>query len=201
MNPARVGILALQGDVREHVDALGRAGAEPVEVRTAEGLASIDALVIPGGESTAIAYLLRGHGMEQPLLSLLRNGLPALGLCAGLITLASPQEGASEGAPGLGVMDVTVERNAYGRQTASFGANVVVEGLDAPFPAVFIRAPQIRRYGPAVEVLARLEGEVVGVRQGNLFGLAFHPELSGDGRIHRMFLRKVEECAAAGAPV
>ncbi len=219
MNPARVGILALQGDVREHVETLDRIGAEPVEVRTAEGLTGIDGLIIPGGESTAIAYLLRTYGMEEPLLDLLARGMPALGLCAGLITLATtrpegtdglaaegkPGQGAAgkgaigDGTPGLGVMDVFLERNAYGRQTASFSSSVTVEGLEAPFSAVFIRAPQIRKYGERVSVLARLRSEVVGVRQGNLFGLAFHPELSGDDRIHRLFLHAVEEHAAEGA--
>jgi pyridoxal 5'-phosphate synthase pdxT subunit len=187
----RVGVLALQGDTREHLAALVEAGAEALTVRRASELKTVDALVIPGGESTAMSKLLREFELLEPLRARLADGMPAYGSCAGMILLATEIENA--GVPGrealpLGGIDMTVRRNAFGRQVDSFEGDIAFEGLDGPMHAVFIRAPWVERVGPAVEVLARAAGHPVAVRQGRTLATAFHPEMTGDRRVHRLFV-------------
>lgn len=187
-----IGLLALQGAFREHGQALARLGASPREVRQVRDLAGIDAIVIPGGESTTIGKLLRELGMLDFLKSSIQAGMPAFGTCAGLILLSSDIEGSSQ--PRLGNLDVKVRRNAFGRQVDSFEADLPVTGLDPePFPAVFIRAPVILETGENVQTLAHVmeEGEErpVAVRQGNILATSFHPELTADPRLHRYFLK------------
>jgi pyridoxal 5'-phosphate synthase pdxT subunit len=186
----RIGVLALQGDVREHCDVLEALGAEAVPIRSAEELAGIDGLVIPGGESTTIGKLSERFGLVEPLRHHIRQGMPALGTCAGMIFLASSVTEGSQ--PLLGVLDVIVARNAFGRQNDSFEADLEVAGLDEPFHAVFIRAPWVDKVGTGVEVLARVGEHPVMVRQDHMLAGAFHPELTDDDRIHRMFLDVVE---------
>jgi len=182
----KVGILALQGDVAEHAAALADCGVEPILVKHPEQLDEIDAIVIPGGESTTIGRLARLYGLLEPLEKHLRSGMPALGTCAGLILLASATvEGAQ---PQLGVLDVTVRRNAWGSQNESFEAFVDVEGLDEPVEAVFIRAPWVAEHGSDVEVLATWGRHPILVRQGSVLGTSFHPELTTDRRIHQLFV-------------
>jgi pyridoxal 5'-phosphate synthase pdxT subunit len=201
----RVGVLALQGDVPEHLAALarlgGRAAARPV--RSPADLAEVDALFLPGGESTTIARLLRESGLWSPLGERLDRGLPVLATCAGLIVLARHLERSPSGPnpPTLGRLDVTVRRNDYGTQRESFEGDVVVDDLAGPpFPGVFIRAPRILRLGSNVTAMARRGPEVVGVRSGAVWGLTFHPELSGDPRIHERFLAEAERALARDAP-
>ena len=180
----RVGVLAYQGDVREHLAALEAAGAVPVEVRRVEELDAVDGLVIPGGESTVIGKLAARYGLLEPLRARVAAGLPVLGTCAGMIFLAREVEGPAQEL--LGVLDVRVRRNAFGRQVASFEAEVDVKGVDGgPVAGAFIRAPWVADAGPEVEVLAEVDGKVVAVRQGNLLATAFHPELTGEVRLHR----------------
>ena len=190
MNP-RVGVLALQGDTREHLAALGAAGAEAVTVRRAGELGAVDALVIPGGESTTMSHLLREFELMEPLRARLANGMPAYGSCAGMILLAS--EILDAGAVGrsavpLMAIDMTVRRNAFGRQVDSFENDVMFDGLDDPVRAVFIRAPWVERVGAGVQVLARAAGHAVAVRQGRNLATAFHPEMTGDRRVHALFV-------------
>lgn len=181
-----VGVLALQGDVREHDRALHAAGAETLAVKRPRELDAVEALVIPGGESTTIVRLAALYGLEEPLRRRIIDGMPVFGTCAGLIYLAARlTEG---GQPTLGVLDATVARNAYGRQSESFEADVSVAGWDEPFPAVFIRAPQITKVGREVEVLAERAGDPILVRQDHILSSTFHPELTGDTRIHSLFL-------------
>jgi pyridoxal 5'-phosphate synthase pdxT subunit len=188
----RVGVLAYQGDVREHLAALEAAGAVPVEVRTLEELDTVDGLVVPGGESTVIGKLASRYGLLEPLRERARAGLPVLGTCAGMILLAREVEGPPQDL--LGVLDVRVRRNAFGRQVASFEAEVEVKGVDGgPVAGAFIRAPWVADAGPEVEVLAEVEGKVVAVRQGNLLATAFHPELSGEVRLHRWLVGLIAE--------
>ena len=190
----KVGVLALQGGFRPHAEALSALGAEAFEVRLPGQLDSADALVLPGGESTTVGRLLRTSGLLEPLAERLAGGLPVLGTCAGLILLASEVLDGRPDQPVLGAVDLTVRRNAHGRQRDSFEALLEVEGLTGgPFPGVFIRAPSIERLGPDVEVLARLpqSGEPVAARQGPVTVCAFHPELSGDLRLHQRFLAEV----------
>jgi pyridoxal 5'-phosphate synthase pdxT subunit len=183
----RIGVLAYQGDVREHLQALADVGADACEVRTLADLDRVDGLVVPGGESTVIGKLAARYGMLEPLRERARAGLPVFGTCAGMILLAREVEGPPQDL--LGVLDVRVRRNAFGRQVASFEADVDVKGLDGgPVPAAFIRAPWVAEAGPAVEVLAEVEGRVVAVRQGDLLATAFHPELTGERRLHRWFV-------------
>ncbi|HYO02162.1 MAG TPA: pyridoxal 5'-phosphate synthase glutaminase subunit PdxT [Mycobacterium sp.] len=188
---ARVGVLALQGDTREHMAALTEAGAEAVTVRRRAELDSVDALVIPGGESTAMSKLLREFELLDPLRARLADGMPAYGSCAGMILLAT--EIVDAGVPGrealpLGGIDMTVRRNAFGRQVDSFEGDIEFEGLPGGVHAVFIRAPWVERVGPSVEVLARAAGHPVAVRQGRTLATAFHPEMTGDRRVHRLFV-------------
>ena len=188
----KVGVLALQGDVREHVRALDEAGATPVVVRYAHEIADADGLVLPGGESTTIGKLLDRFGLLGPLTDRARDGLPLYGTCAGAILMARSIVG-DHGAPHrIGLMDMDVRRNGYGRQLDSFEADLPVEGLDTPFRAVFIRAPVIEGVGPAVEVLARHGDAAVLVRQGRLLASTFHPEMTGDNRVHELFLEMVK---------
>jgi 5'-phosphate synthase pdxT subunit len=187
----RVGVLALQGDTREHLAALREAGADAVKVRRVSELESVDALVIPGGESTAMSKLLREFELLEPLRTRLADGMPAYGSCAGMILLAT--EIVDAGVPGrealpLGAIDMTVRRNAFGRQVDSFEGDIAFEGLDEPMHAVFIRAPWVERVGPEVEVLARAAGHPVAVRQGRMLATSFHPEMTGDRRVHRLFV-------------
>ena len=186
------GVLALQGDFREHRAALEACGAQAVLVRSPSDLAGLAALVIPGGESTTMGALAERFGLMGPLRAAIRGGLPTLGTCAGMILLAAGTTG-PRAQPQLGVLDVVVERNAFGRQVDSFEADLEVAGLAGPLRGVFIRAPRVRQAGPGVEVLAEVDGYPVMVRQGKVFGTSFHPELTGDRRIHRLLLALAQE--------
>ena len=189
----RVGILALQGDVREHALVLTSLGADVALVRRPAELAQVDGLVIPGGESSVIDKLVRMFGMQQPLRDRIAAGMPVYGTCAGLIMLADRIEGAIEGQETLGGLDVTVQRNAFGAQAESFETliNVPVLG-EPPVHAVFIRAPIVSAVGPAATAIMTLDdGRIVGVEQGNLLGTSFHPEVSGELRLHERFLSRV----------
>lgn len=183
-----VGVLALQGDVVEHVAALERAGARAVEVRTPPEVAAVDALVVPGGESTTVIRLLDRFGLTEPVTARVRGGMPFWGTCMGLIVAA--RDVADLEQPTLDLIDVTVRRNAFGRQVDSAEVPLAIPALgEAPFPAVFIRAPWIERTGPSVEVLAQRDGHGVMVREGNVLGTSFHPELTHDDRVHAYFLK------------
>ena len=188
-----VGVLALQGDVREHALILERLGADVVLVRRPADLASVQALVIPGGESSVIDKLSRIFGMQEPLRAAIRSGLPVYGTCAGLILLADRVEGLSPGQESFGGLDVTVQRNAFGGQVDSFETDLVVPVLgEEPVRAVFIRAPSILDVGENVEVLASLaDGTVVAVRQGSLLGTSFHPEVDGETRFHELLIASI----------
>jgi 5'-phosphate synthase pdxT subunit len=194
----RVGVLALQGDTREHLAALRDAGAAALAVRRRAELDAVDGLVIPGGESTTMTHLLRELDLLEPLRDRLADGLPAYGACAGMILLASEildaGSGGREALPLSGI-DMTVRRNAFGRQVDSFEGDVAFSGFDDPVHAVFIRAPWVERCGSGVEVLATAAGHPVAVRQGRVLATAFHPEMTGDRRIHRLFVDIVD-----GAP-
>jgi pyridoxal 5'-phosphate synthase pdxT subunit len=190
----KVGVLALQGDVPEHLRILRSVVADPIAVRSPADLSDLRALFLPGGESTTIARLLEETGLWHALGERIQEGLPVFATCAGLILLARELAPSHSGRdpPTLGVLDVTVRRNDYGTQRESFEAPVTVEGLGkTPFPGVFIRSPRILSVGPQALPIAWRGKEVVGVRAGGLWGLAFHPELSGDLRIHRRFLAAV----------
>ena len=182
----KVGVLALQGDVREHARTLSEAGAMPVEVRTPDDLEGVDGLVIPGGESTTIGKLMTRFGLMEPLTDAIDQGLPVYGTCAGMILLSAQLTEGEQ--PLMGVLDMVVRRNAFGRQNDSFEAPLAVEGLDEPFPAVFIRAPWVEKVGAEIEVLATVDDHPVMVRQGRILATSFHPELTGDGRIHRLLI-------------
>jgi len=186
----RIGVLALQGDFAEHLRALTRLGVEGCRVRKVEELRQVDGLILPGGESTTIGTLMERFGLMEALRELARQGKPLYGTCAGLILMAKEIEGSQQ--PRLGLMDITVRRNAYGRQVESFEADVEVPRLEGPpLRAVFIRAPQVVRASPGVEVLAQWEGLPVLVQQGPWLASTFHPELTDDLRIHRYFLSLV----------
>jgi pyridoxal 5'-phosphate synthase pdxT subunit len=187
----RVGVLALQGDTREHLAALREAGADPSTVRRRGELDAVDALIIPGGESTTMSHLLREFDLLEPLRSRLAEGMPAYGSCAGMILLASEIVDAGvEGraAVPLKGIDMTVRRNAFGRQVDSFEGDIAFDGLESAVHAVFIRAPWVERVGPGVQVLGRAAGHIVAVRQGPILATAFHPEMTGDRRIHQLFV-------------
>ena len=181
-------MLALQGDFREHARVFADAGATPIEVRTAEQLAQVDCLAIPGGESTTIAKLARAYDLVEPLRARAAEGMPVLGTCAGMIVLATEVLG---GEPLFALMDITVRRNAYGRQADSFEADIEVRGVDHAVRGVFIRAPWIERIGADVEVLATFEDRPVVLEQGTLVVASFHPELVGETGLHEYLLRKV----------
>ena len=183
----KAGVLALQGDVREHALALAECGAHVVEVRVPSDLAGVDALVLPGGESTTVSLLLQSSGLFSPVAERLADGMPAFGTCAGMILLAAEVvDGRPDQRP-FGAVDIAVRRNAFGRQVDSFEAVLAVEGV-GDVPAVFIRAPFVERLGEGVEVLASVDGHPVLCRQGAVLVAAFHPELSGDLRLHELFL-------------
>jgi 5'-phosphate synthase pdxT subunit len=192
-----IGVLALQGDVREHLAALREQGAEAVPVLRTEELAGVDGLVLPGGESTAIVKLAARFGLLEPLRAAVRAGLPAYGSCAGMILLADRILDAPPDQETIGGLDVTVRRNAFGRQVDSFESDIAFEGLGGgPVHAVFIRAPWVEEAGEGVEVLGRVvggpaDGRIVAVRQGNLVATSFHPELTGDRRVHALFVEIV----------
>jgi 5'-phosphate synthase pdxT subunit len=198
----RIGVLALQGDVREHLRALRDAGADAVAVRRPEELDAVDGLVLPGGESTTMIKLAAAFDLLEPLRRRIGEGLPAYGSCAGMILLADRLENGIEGQDTIGGLDITVRRNAFGRQVDSFESDVPVEGVPGgPVHAVFIRAPYVSEVGPDAEPLGvvpggKEAGRVVVVRQGPLLATSFHPELTGDGRVHKLFVGIVE---AAGA--
>ena len=186
----RVGVLALQGDVPEHLRAAEQAGAAAVPVRRRATLDEVDALILPGGESTTLGKLLERYDLMEPIRARARAGMPILGTCAGLILLAREIEGSDQ--PRLGLLDVTVRRNAYGRQVESFETDVAAPALGPkPVRAVFIRAPIVTRTGPEVEVLAAAAGAPILIRQGGLIGAAFHPEMAGEDRIHRYLLEQI----------
>jgi 5'-phosphate synthase pdxT subunit len=176
----RVGILALQGDFEAHARLLRGLGAEPVEVRVPADLEGLEALVIPGGESTVMSLGIEREGLAEPLRELIGAGTPVLGTCAGMIMLDRDH---------LGLLDIAARRNAFGRQLRSFEAELALSGVDGgPIHAVFIRAPWVDDHGPGVEVLGSIEGHPVAVRQGNILAVAFHPELSGETRVHELLL-------------
>jgi 5'-phosphate synthase pdxT subunit len=188
----KAGVLALQGAFREHAEVLDALGAEPVDVRVPGDLGGLDAIFLPGGESTTVGRLLGTSGLLEPLRAALADGLPAFGTCAGLILLATDVSDGRPDQPVLGAIDVGVRRNAYGRQRESFEADLEIDGLDGgPFRGVFIRAPMIERVGPGVEVLARDDESPVLCRQGKVWVSTFHPELSDDLRLHQRFLTEV----------
>lgn len=188
----RIGILALQGAVTEHADALTSLGARPVAVKRPEHLEDIDGIVLPGGESTTMSMLLESSELFDPLEKKLGDGLPAFGTCAGMILLASEVLDGRADQRNFGVMDISVRRNAWGRQVDSFEADLCVDGISPEaFPAVFIRAPRVERVGARVEVLAAIHDEPVLCRSGSVVVASFHPELSGDLRIHQLFLEGV----------
>jgi pyridoxal 5'-phosphate synthase pdxT subunit len=196
-----IGVLALQGDVREHLRAITECGDRSVPVRRIEELESVDGLVIPGGESTTMFKLARTFDLFEPLRQRIKEGLPVFGTCAGMIMLADRIEDGTPDQETLGGLDITVRRNAFGRQVDSFEGDVSFAGLDEPVHAVFIRAPWVEGTGPEVEVLARIDdqsapgaaaGRIVAVRQGSLMATSFHPEVDGDGRIHRLFLDLID---------
>jgi len=184
----KAGVLALQGDVREHALAFADAGATPIEVRTPEDLSRVECLAIPGGESTTISKLARSAGLVDPIVERANAGMPILGTCAGMIVMARRVIGLE---PLLGLVEVTVRRNAYGRQVDSFEADLQVEGVDHPVRGVFIRAPVVEEIGPGVRVLSEHEGRPVVLEQGKLVVASFHPELVGETRLHEYLLGKV----------
>ncbi len=194
MNTPRVGVVALQGGVREHLELLKSLDAIPVQLRRPADLVGpdglrVDALVLPGGESSTIDRLLKLFGLGEPLAAAIADGLPTLGTCAGLIQLASRIEDPAPGQESFGLLDVTVRRNAFGRQVDS--AETGVDTLWGPVQVAFIRAPEVVAYGPEVTPLARLHGRVVAVNQGFVTGIAFHPELTGDTLFHRRLLESI----------
>ena len=194
-----IGVLALQGDVREHLTALERVGAAGRAVRREAELDGLHGIVLPGGESTTMDKLMRAFGLRDPLRAALGAGLPAYGSCAGMILLADRVLDGPADQETLGGIDMTVRRNAFGRQVASFEGDVEMAGVaGGPLHGVFIRAPWVEDVGPTVEVLARVEegeaaGRIVAVRQGSLLATSFHPEMTGDGRVHELFVRIVKE--------
>jgi pyridoxal 5'-phosphate synthase pdxT subunit len=189
---ARVGVLALQGAAGAHSRALAELGAHPVEVLTPDDLDGVDALVLPGGESTTMSMLLATAGLFDPLAERPAAGMPVFGTCAGMILLASEVLDGRPDQRSFGTVDLAVRRNGYGRQVDSFETDLDVADVDGgPFPAVFIRAPLVTATGPGVEVLATVDDHPVLCRQGNVLVASFHPELSDDGRLHELFLRKV----------
>jgi 5'-phosphate synthase pdxT subunit len=190
----RIGVLAVQGDVREHIRVLTDLGAEAFGVRRPTELADLDGLVIPGGESTTMDKLVRAFDLYEPLRDLISGGLPVYGSCAGMIMLADRVAEPRPGQQTLGGLDITVRRNAFGRQVDSFEEDLEFAGLPGgPVRAVFIRAPWVEEAGDGVEVLARAAGKIVAVRQGPLLATSFHPEVTGDTRVHELFVTIVED--------
>ena len=191
-----IGVLGLQGDVAEHLRALGESGARASLVRRPAELEAVDGLIIPGGESTTIWKLAEIFELAEPLRKRVAGGMPAFGSCAGMIMLAARLTGAASGQETLGAIDMTVQRNAFGRQVDSFERDLDISGIAGPpFRAVFIRAPWVAQAGPDAEILATdpATGRIVAVRQGPALATAFHPELTGDRRIHELFVNMVRE--------
>ncbi|GAA2144524.1 pyridoxal 5'-phosphate synthase glutaminase subunit PdxT [Nocardioides koreensis] len=198
MTGPTIGVFALQGDVREHLRMLGELGVEPLAVRRPTELEACDGLVIPGGESTTMAKLARTFELFEALRDRIKQGMPTFGTCAGMIMLADRIEDGAAGQETLGGLDITVRRNAFGRQVDSFEGDLDFAGLDGPVHAIFIRAPWVESVGDDVEPLARVDhgpaaGRIVAVRQGPLMATSFHPEVGGDNRIHRLFVDLVTE--------
>lgn len=189
----KVGVLGLQGDVREHLRALEEAGAAASIVKRRDQLDAVDGIVLPGGESTTIGKLLDRYDLLEPLRERAAAGMPLYGTCAGAILMAKDIVGAQDAPHRLRLMDTSVQRNAYGRQVDSFEADLAVAGLDGPFRGVFIRAPIIRAAGDGVNVLARVDELPVLVRQGHLLASTFHPEMTPDARVHDMFVRMIDD--------
>ncbi len=190
-----IGVLAVQGDVREHVQVLTGLGARAVTVRRPSEVEEVDALVIPGGESTTMDKLVRAFNLYEPLRKRLADGMPAYGSCAGMIMLADRIADGRPDQQTLGGIDITVRRNAFGRQVDSFEEDIHFTGLDGTVRAVFIRAPWIDDHGEAVEVLAEVDGHVVAARQDNMLVISFHPEIAGETRLHELFLAQVRSRA------
>ncbi|MGI9157019.1 MAG: pyridoxal 5'-phosphate synthase glutaminase subunit PdxT [Marmoricola sp.] len=193
-----IGVFALQGDVREHLAMLERSGAHALAVRRPRELEQIDGIVMPGGESTTMYKLARTFELFEPLRDAIRGGLPSFGTCAGMIMLADHIESGIVGQETIGGLDVVVRRNAFGRQVASFEADLDVEAFAVPFHAMFIRAPWVEKVGDDVEVVAKVAsgqalGRIVAVRQANLLATSFHPEITGDHRIHQLFVDMVRD--------
>ena len=190
MSAKRIGVLALQGDVREHAEILRSLDCEVVEVRKPEQLVDLDGLVIPGGESTTIFKLSEIFGLYQPIRDAIADGLPVLGTCAGLIMLSNSIDNVASGQKPFGGIDAVVKRNAFGNQNDSFETDIEIVGIDGLVHAPFIRAPIIESVGPGAEVIAKLpDGRIVGVKQGKAIGIAFHPEVVGETRVHELFLK------------
>ncbi|MFM5968050.1 MAG: pyridoxal 5'-phosphate synthase glutaminase subunit PdxT [Micrococcales bacterium] len=187
-----IGVLALQGDFREHIQALERLGIDAVEVRRVSELQSCDGLVIPGGESTVMQRLAEAYELFEPISDAIRAGLPVFGTCAGLIMLSDRVQDGITGQRTFGGLNVTVRRNAFGNQLDSFEADLAFRGIDGPVHAAFIRGPVIESVGDGVEILSQLhDGRIVAVRQSNLLGISFHPEVTGEDRIHALFVDMV----------
>ena len=186
----RIGVLGLQGAIREHINSIEASGAHAVVVKRAEDLSGVDGLILPGGESTTMRRLIDLYGMMEPLRDFAKAGHPMFGTCAGLILLAESLIGYDQ--PHIGVMDVTVERNSFGRQVDSFEANLTIKGVADDFPAVFIRAPHITEVGPQTDVLCEHDGRIVMAQQGQFLGCSFHPELTDDHRVTAYFVQLVE---------
>jgi 5'-phosphate synthase pdxT subunit len=196
MTHPRLGVLALQGAFREHIATLRRLGVEAEPLRTAGELEACDAVVLPGGESTTMDKLLRKFGLREPLERRIREGMPVLATCAGVILLANEVLDGLPDQESMHLLDARVRRNAYGRQPDSFETDLDITGLERPFHAVFIRAPVIEEVGEGVEVMSRVGGRPVAIRSGNIVGLAFHPELTADDRVHQLFVETVVRGAA-----
>jgi len=190
----KIGVLAMQGAVAEHIRSVERCGASGVAVKKPEQLDELDGLIIPGGESTTIGKLMRTYGFIEAIRSFAAKKKPVFGTCAGLIVLAERISGGDE--PHLGLMDITVERNAFGRQRESFEADLAVKGWERPVRGVFIRAPVIEQVGPGVDVLATYRDNIVAVRQEHLLGTSFHPELTDDTSMHEYFIGMIREYTA-----
>ncbi|MFC4077216.1 pyridoxal 5'-phosphate synthase glutaminase subunit PdxT [Salinithrix halophila] len=191
----KVGVLALQGAVREHIRMLEATGVEAVSVKRREQLNDLDGLVIPGGESTTISKMMGKYDLMEPIREMGQRGVPLFGTCAGLILLAERIEGVENAH--LGLLDITVRRNAFGRQRESFEAPLMIDGVAEDFEAVFIRAPQITEAGARAEILCTVDDRIVVVRQGHLLGASFHPELTDDSRLHAHFVEMVKEAKSA----
>jgi len=188
----KIGVLSLQGDVREHLNILNRIGVEGIRVRTRDELKEISGLIIPGGESTTIGKLLKRFNLLDIIREKIEDGFPVFGTCAGFILLAKEIE-PETGQPRIGVLNVKIKRNAFGRQLDSHEVDLEIKGFDKPFHAVFIRAPIVEKVGENVEILSRTDRGVVFVRQKNILGASFHPELTEDTRIHEMFIKTIKE--------
>jgi 5'-phosphate synthase pdxT subunit len=191
-----VGVLALQGDFREHLATLATLDCPAIPVRTIDELAQVSGLIIPGGESTVMHKLSVAYGLFEPIRKAIADGLPVFGTCAGLIMLADKIIDGIEGQLTFGGLDVSVRRNAFGHQTDSFEIDLEFLGIDSPVHAAFIRAPLVEVVGAKAQTVARLpDGRVVGVRQGNLLGISFHPEVTGENRVHELFLKMIAEAS------